>query len=238
MVQDKFPDNNPYVQTQATLLAVNNDVEFHVAIEEATQVRATQLNITNSNVNRVHETPMPTVTTVGQNTTSAALANIDQPPVPPEDRAVDNCFLGNTLFTYWDGETTAEMSMEQLFMLQERPFAFAFDEDDVPVQGVIEQVFCSRRKDYVHVTFEDYTADDVAPTHPYWTLGGYVPIKDLLDKFVYDIENNPLKVLRIDWVEVPGGINVYNMHVKKYMNYVANGRKCHNLKPVPDLEAA
>ena len=87
-LQNKFVDNDSYVQSTQTRTAANNDVEFHVSITESTQVRATSLNIINQSVTRTPATPFPTTSNVGQQTIGVALSGIDQPPVEPDDREI------------------------------------------------------------------------------------------------------------------------------------------------------
>jgi len=262
-IQNRFSDNDPYVQTIQTISADNNQSALNVSIAENDHLRATPASLQPNALTINIANPVPDVTTAGSNTIGSALGDIGQgiAIIGETGGSGDdpgNCFLGNTLVTLWDGELkylkddkTGEelpvavhdpirLPFAQIFAHQERwstRTALCFDEDNNWQAGEIDGIFESIAYEYLHVSFADHTADDVKPTHRYFTPEGYVSIKDLLHKTIWHEYGYWLYVTDLKEIQVPSGIAMYNMHVKKYQNYCANRHRVHNIKPIRDVIA-
>ena len=147
------------------------------------------------------------------------------------------CFIGLTKFKFFD---ESEINFEQLYnsrsLFIERPYAFAksFDENGQPQKAIIEDVFRHWVQEYLEVRFSDSTSSGVTKEHPYFTENGeYVAIGNLKtgDK-IFDDKNNLIEITAINQIEIPEGIYVYNARIRKYKNYVADGKRVHNTKQI------
>lgn len=222
----KFSDQDSYLQTAQTQLAANNSVELNVALTEANQLRATNLNITNQSINRVPESPFPSTSTVGQNTTSAALAGVDQPPVPPVDRPVHGCFVYDTL-VWMDDDSDKPIGKIQL-----GDYVKAFDKLGNIISAKVIGCYAHLVDDLLIVTFDDGSEVITTPQHRYW-IGDehFEPIFNLDEVWHWDGKWVKRKIA--DKQILSQETAVYNIEVEIFKTYVANGDAVHNLKPIP-----
>ncbi len=167
----------------------------------------------------------------------AALGGIGQEGTPSTEPGgggggVVPCFLGHTMFSIWNAPSIPIAALHADVGRWQAAGALSFNEHDMRVRGEIAEVFRNIKYEYLHVVFEDYTADDVVAEHRYFTPNReYVSIKHLLGQRVITEYGRELLVLELKEVKVPSGIFVYNAHIKTYENYCANRRRVHNLKP-------
>lgn len=243
MVQNRFSDNDPYIQTIQTISANNNQLALNAAILENDYLRSSSVTFNSQSITRAVANPAPDVIVTGTDTIGSALGNIGQEIAVIGETGGSgdgggDCFLGNTLVTLWDDKGVhREVPFAQLYhnadLWRSRWHALSFDDTDAQVQGDIGKITRTIVYAYSHVTFSDFTADDVISAHRYFCeYGAYIPIRDMGKTAVLYWHGMEVGVISIDDVHVPNGIAVYNMHVKEYQNYVANGRRVHNLKPL------
>lgn len=230
-IQGKFSDQDSYVLTGQILTSNNNQITLNAAIAETDQLRGSTVIFQGQGLLATPANPVPSVTATTQSTVGAALAGIGQEgsaSTQPGGGGNPPCFVGSTVFSLWDGQLT----FEELFHLDEKPLALAFDGNN-RVQGEIGEVTRTWTEFVSKVTFEDGSFDEVTPEHPYFNGVEYVAIKSLND--IWTVENESLKVISRETVYK--GVYVYNAHIKIYQNYVANNHRVHNLCPItPDGE--
>jgi hypothetical protein len=144
------------------------------------------------------------------------------------------CFTGETLFKLFGGEA---VSFEKLFEQRDDYIgraALAFDEYNKPVAGIIEDIFRHEVFEHLAVAFADGSETFVTRGHKYFTENyDYVAIGKLKpgDR-VFDEKMRLVEITRIGSVEAPAGVFVYNATIREYRNYVADGKRVHNLKQV------
>lgn len=224
MPQDRFSSDNPYLLTAQTLLAANNSAEFNVALTEADQIRAKSLGITNANVIRTPETPFPSTSTVGQNTTSAALAGVDQPPVPPADNPVHGCFIYDTPILMDDGTQKA------IGDIQLGEWVKAFDKLGNLIGARVIGRWDHLVNEIYIVTFDDGRETITTPTHRYWVGDEHFePIFNIGS--VWHWKDKWVKRKIVDGQVLIQETTVYNIEVEIFHTYIANGDGVHNLKP-------
>jgi hypothetical protein len=146
------------------------------------------------------------------------------------------CFIGSTGFKLDGG---SKIPFEKLFDEREvyvGRYARSFDEFNKPVAGLIEEVFRHPVYEYLEVTFEDGAVSGVTREHPYkietgdWRAVGKLKVGD----YVFDDSDKPklVKIAKIEKIEVPEGIYVYNARIARVQNYSADDRQVHNVKQV------
>ncbi len=231
----KFSDQDSYIQELQTLSANNNQAELNATLAENDYLRAKSAFFAQQSVTRNIASPFPNVSVAAANTVGAALGGIGQQGTPSEEPGGGGnpCFLGETLFTLFDGSV---IEFEALYKLKDTyKHARSFDENNQLVCGEIEDVFKNTVYEYMNVTFDDGSTSDVVGEHRYYVpANNYVAIKYLLDKCVENEVCLPVRVESLERIEVPEGIDVYNAHIKTYQNYCADRKRVHNLKPLDD----
>lgn len=234
-INGKFSDQNDIVTTGLVLTSNNNQTAVNATIAETDQLRGSAVIFQPTGLLANPTNDLPNVTTAAQGDVGAALAGIGQGGTPSTQPGGGGnpCFLGSTWVTMFD---RSRMFFAEMYEFGEGAIfsVLSFDDKNKPTLGEMT-VSRSIRQDYCHVTFSDYSADDVAPDHRYFTGDMYKPIRTLLGECVVTEKNTLVEVRSIDFV-TSQGIYVYNGHVKHYQNYCANGRRVHNLKPIPELE--
>lgn len=224
-----FTDQSPEVlQAQVILAATNVVSDFNTIVNENDVVRATNTFL-NSQTTSSGST---------QNALSAVTQVINQSigAAQSSDEINDRggtCFRGHTLFALWD---SGQIPMSELYENQDKyAFALSFDEDDNQVKGEIVEVFKNTVYDYVEAMFEDGMTEVVGEHRYYLPSSIYVPIKYLIGKPVMTFDNKMVDVIGIVNRHVPDGVDMYNVHIRKYENYCADGKRVHNVKPNPFL---
>lgn len=237
-INGKFLDQNPIVLS-AQLVTARTTVktDLNTLLAENDQIRATNTflvtqNIGNSNAGGgIGSAVAQTVAgTIGAAQTAGEIGSGGGP-----------CFLGNAMVAFWHPQPKyVYFPFEQVYRQQHHwknvPL-LSFDDDDTPVKGELAEVFCNVVHNYLHVSFDDGTADDVVAEHRYYTPSSiYIPIKYLLGKEVVSEQGVPQTVQSIHSVYCEEGINVYNLRTPQHQNYSVNKRRVHNAKNPPELE--
>lgn len=148
------------------------------------------------------------------------------------------CFVGDTLVTMADG------SQKPIKYVQkgDRVMCFYYDEgrgEDVVVTEVVDDVYVHDEHEYFRYRFSDGNQIGVTPEHPLYVRNGAFKIAGsarLLDQFKgLDMQSRSLKdnrLVRAAWVAEP--VPVYNLNVRFFHTYFANGIAVHNRKPIGD----
>ncbi len=221
---DKFITEDPYILSALMLTADNNSADLNVIIREQDGVQATSAFFRTQGLTSSIATPSATVALVAQQTIGAALGGIDQPI-----GGFDRCFLGHTMVSLFNGK---QIPFSELYKKrEERLSALSFDRDDRPVPGVIVDVGRYTTKEWVKITFSDGTSTEARPTHPYFTGEGYEAIGNLWRKTVMNQNNEPVTIINLE--KRTGEVFTYNLSIKDYRNYCADGKRVSNLKPLP-----
>lgn len=139
-----------------------------------------------------------------------------------------SCFRGATLITLWGGKRIRFDDLYEMYvsleLMQRMPAVLCFEG-----AGQIGGIYRSEVNGYYEVNFSDKVQTDVVGEHRYLTDKGYVPIKDLVGKYVRG-EKRRAKVLSV--TKVRESTVVYNAFIKIHQNYCADGHFVHNLKPI------
>ena len=231
-----FSDQDPLVLSSQMITArttVKTDLATIINENDVNRATNTFINSLSVSTSSAKASISPAVTQVANQTVGAGISagEISQAgqPLP--------CFLGNTLFSLWD---RMDIPFSELYENQTaHRHALSFDADGDQVKGEIIEVFKRTVYEYIEVTFADRESPtEVVPEHRYYIQSGiYVPIKYLLGKCVVTIEDVDVQVLNLKHIDVPGGVDVYNAHIRTYENYCADGKRVHNIKNFdPELE--
>lgn len=224
-IQNKFADNDPYIQTQQTQTANNNSISLNASIAESSQLRASSVVFANQALTRTPGTPYPTLSTVAIDTVGAALAGIGQTGTASQEPGGGGipCFIGSTWISIPEGEIPIED-------IRIGDVVLAFDQNGKRVPKKVTDRFEHLVQEYTNIIFSDGRVTGLIEDHRYWTMRGFEPIRNL--DAVWHWADHWKQVAIIDRVKVKEEVIVYNFTVDELHCYVANGDAVSNLKPI------
>ena len=229
-LQNKFSDNDPYVQTQQTLCSNNNLIALNTAIADTDYLRGSSVAIGSQSLNRVVGTPFPSVAGAASATVGAALSGEGQAGTPSEEPGGGGvtCFIGHVRIS----TPTGDVHIREI-KLGDTVWAF----DSITGVRIPKRVIGKWEhlvEGYTLVEFNDGHSTGVIDIHRYWTKNGqYREIKNIEDIWHWDNEAGQWIPLRITQrTFITGEVIVYNLTVKDEHNYIANGDAVSNLKPL------
>jgi hypothetical protein len=226
MVQNRFSENDPYVQTAKTILAVNNNVEFNVAQTENDFQRATSASFAQQSLTRNLANPVPDVTQSGQSTIGAALGGINQPPGAMIPSPINPCF------TYSTPILMSNNKEQHIGDIEVGEWVKSFDSRGNLINCQVIGKYIHLVQEILKVTFEDERVTYTTAIHRYWTGEEFVPIFNLDKVLHWDRDWQEVNIVAKETIN--GEILVYNLEIAVYQTYLANGDGTHNLKPAPE----
>lgn len=226
-LQNKFSDNDPYVQTQQTLCANNNLTSLNTAVAETDYLRGTSVAIGSQSLNRVVGSPFPSVAAAANATVGAAISGEGQQGTSSEEPGGGGipCFVANTRIS----TPTGDVHIREI-QLGDTVWAF----DSITGVRIPKRVIGKWEhlvEGYTLVEFNDGHSTGVIDIHRYWTKNGqYKEIKSLDSVWTWKDEWVETKIVQRTFIT--GEVIVYNITVLSEHNYIANNDAVSNVKPL------
>ena len=230
-LQNKFAENDAWIQTQQTQCANNNLATFNATVAENNHLQGTSVSISSQSVIKAVATPFPQVSTAAENSVGAALGNIGQGQAAIGQLPGGGDGGGNTLpcvtARTWIAIPDGEKQISEI-AIGDKVLAFNADGKRVPEEVIGLHVHLV--EEYTIITFEDGRETGLIEDHLYWQRGtSFRPIRDVDSVWHWNGHWESRSILKRE--VIVGRTLVYNLEVRNLQTYIANGDAVHNLKP-------
>ena len=226
-LNNRFSGDDPYILTQQIQTANNNQGTLQATLAETDFLRGSSVTSDAQAINATLGTPFPAAQQAAQSTVGAALGDVGQDGTysqEPDGGGIP-CFAAGTEILQVMGNVKP---IENIVTGVDHVFCFD------PKTGVTTaELVIGKHEHWVeetyHVTFENGTTTITTKNHKYWTRDKtFVPIGKLDEAIHWAFEWQKMPIIKTQ--RVKGGMVVYNLTVRKYHNYVADGMAVSNLK--------